>query len=249
LENRSKAARSIFLIGHRCNDIPTIDKAFRQKVNGIECDLWADSKKKWWISHGGCKKRDLLEWLTYIGEAEEKFSRRLELIVFDIKSPQPFKGVRDLIQQILRPGLRVVYSTAKISKAHIFTDIVPLLTTNEVIAIDEEDDPKEVAEFFRKIGASQCWYGNGITLVPFDHLFHDSMKEASLLKNSTAPFSKVYTWSIHRRKSLYRYMIEDKVDAMIVGLDSFLTKPVSNAIKIISNNENVKLADNNTKLY
>jgi hypothetical protein len=75
------------------------------------------------------------------------------------------------------------------------------------------------------------------------------MKEASLLKNSTAPFSKVYTWSIHRKKSLYRYIVEDKVDAMIVGLDGFLTKPVSNAIKIISHYNDIELADKNTELY
>lgn len=249
LENTSKAARSFFLIGHRCNDVDTINKAFTQKVNGIECDLWADRNKKWWISHGGWKKTDLLQWLTYIGEAEKKFGRQLSLIVFDIKTPEPIKGVRDLIQKMLRPGFHVVYSTAKISKAHIFTDIVPLLKDNEVIAIDEEDDPKAVASFFKKIGGTQCWYGNGITLLPFDNMFHDSMQEASLLKNSTAPFSRVYTWSIHRKKSLYKYIVEDKVDAMIVGLDGFLTKPVSNAIKIIAAYDEVKLADKNARLF
>ena len=249
LKNCSKPSRSFFLIGHRCNDIATINKAFIQKVNAIECDLWADRGKKWWISHGGWKKTELLQWLTYIGEAEQKFGRQLELIVFDIKTPEPIKGVRDTIRKILRHDLRVVYSTAKIRKAHIFTDIVPLLTEHEVIAIDEEDNPKEVAAFFKKIGATQCWYGNGITLLPFDDQFHGSMKEASLLKNSTGPFSRVYTWSIHRTRSLYKYIVEDKVDAMIVGLDGFLTKPVSTAIKIICDCEDVELADRNSKLH
>lgn len=249
MENTSQRPRSFFLIGHRCNDIATIDKAFTQKVNGIECDLWADKKKKWWISHGGCKKTDLIEWLTYVSKAEQKFNRQLCLVLFDIKTPEPIQSVRDTIQKILRPGLSVVYSTAKISGAHIFTDIVPLLTPNEVIAIDEENDPKEVAAFFKKIGATQCWYGNGITLMPFDNQFHDSMRKAAKLKNSGAPFSKVYTWSIHRKKSLYKYLVEDKVDAMIVGLDNFLTQPVSNAVKIINENDGLELADKNSKLY
>ncbi|MCW3113444.1 MAG: hypothetical protein JWR18_1840, partial [Segetibacter sp.] len=33
--------RNFYLIADGCNDIETIDKAFEQNVNGIECDLLA----------------------------------------------------------------------------------------------------------------------------------------------------------------------------------------------------------------
>jgi hypothetical protein len=82
------------------------------------------------------------------------------LIVFDVKTPMPFRGVRDIINSILPPDLPRIYSTARIDHAHIFAEIIPLLTPNEGIAIDEEDDTAAVAAFFKKIGATQCWYGN-----------------------------------------------------------------------------------------
>jgi hypothetical protein len=173
----------------------------------------------------------------------------MSVIVFDVKSAEPFKEVRDIINEHLPSGLPHIYSTAKIDKAHIFADIVPLLNANEAIAIDEEDDPKEVAAFFNSIGATQCWYGNGITLIPINEEFHQSMQEAAPMRDSTGPFSKIYTWSVHREEALRKYIVEDKVDAVIVGLDGFFTEPVTNALKIIRNCEDVQLADRNTRLF
>lgn len=245
----AKVTRSFYLIGHGCNDIKTINKAFRQKVNGIECDLWADDEKKWWISHEGLSKTDLVEWLTHIGKAEKKFRRQLAIIVFDIKSAESIKEIRDLINEKLPAGLPHVYSTAKLEKAHIFSEIVPLLTAKEVIAIDEEDDPGEVAAFFKKIHATQCWYGNGITLVPLDDQFHDTMRQAAAVRAATSQFSKIYSWSIHRKKSLHKYIVEDKVDGLIVGLNAFFTHPVRNALAIIRAQKEIELADRNTPLF
>lgn len=226
-----------------------INKAFRQKVNGMECDLWADEQSKWWISHDGSEKADLVEWLTHVGKAEKKFRRQLAVIIFDIKSAEPIAGVRDIINTHLPAGLPHIYSTAKLDKAPIFTAIVPLLTENEGIAIDEEDDPIKVAEFFREIGATQCWYGNGITLIPLNTEFHISMQEAAPIRDTTGPFSKIYTWSVHRKKALHKYIIEDKVDAVIVGLNNILTRPVSNALKIIEASNEVQLADRSSRLF
>lgn len=241
--------RNFYLIAHGCNDIETIDKAFEQNVNGIECDLLADSEKKWWISHDGLQKVDLIEWLTHIGKAEEKFQRQLSVIVFDTKTAEPFAGVREIINQYLPAGLCHIYSMAKIEKAHIFAEIVPLLTAYEGIAVDEEDDPKEVADFFKSIGATQCWYGNGMTLIPLNSQFHVSMQEAAPIRDTTGPFSKIYTWSVHRKEAIRKYIEEDKVDAVIVGLNNLLTSPVTNAFEVLSANQEIKLAGRNTPLF
>lgn len=241
--------RNFYLIAHGCNSIETIEKAFEQNVNGIECDLWADSKQKWWISHDGSQKVDLIKWLSHIGQAEEKFQRQLSVIIFDTKTAEPFAGVRDLINQHLPAGLSHLYSMAKIKTAHIFAEIVPMLTPYEGIAVDEEDDPKEVAEFFKTIGATQCWYGNGMTLIPLNEPFHVSMQQARPIRDSFGPFSKIYTWSVHRKEAIRKYIEEDKVDAVIVGLNNFLTSPVTNAFEIINTNKDIKLAGRNTPLF
>lgn len=245
----ANVARHFYLIGHKCNSIEKINKAFKQQVNGIECDLWADDEKKWWISHWGVWKTDLIEWLTYIKKAEKKFKRQMSVIIFDIKTPEPFAGVRETINKLLPPDLSRIYSTATISRAHIFKDIVSLLTPVEGIAIDEEDDPKKVEAFFNSIGARQSWYGNGITLIPINEQFHTSMQEAAPIRDSTGPFSKIYTWSVHRKEALRKYIEEDKVDGVIVGLNGILTSPVTNALSIIKANNEIQLANRNSPLY
>jgi hypothetical protein len=241
--------RNFYLIAHGCNNIEKINKAFTQKVNGIECDLWADEAKKWWISHEGLEKTELLEWLTYIEKAEQSFNQQLSVIIFDIKSEASIVEVRDVINENLPAGLPRIYSTAKIAKGHIFQPIVPGLASHEGIAIDEEDNPEEVAAFYKDIGATQCWYGNGITLIPLNDRFHQSMQRAAPIRDTNGPFSKIYTWSVHRKEALRKYIEEDKVDAIIVGLDSLLTTPVSHALDIINANNDIKLADRNCSLF
>ena len=247
--NTEKVYRDFYLIAHGCNDIDKINKAFKQKVNGIECDLWADDEKKWWISHEGLEKTDIIEWLKHIKKAEQKHARELAVIIFDIKSAEPIKDIRELINLYLPTDLPHIYSTASLEKAHILAEIVPLLQQHEGIAIDEEDDPTEVAAYFEKIGAKQCWYGNGITLIPINDSFHEAMQQAAPIRDTTGPFSKIYTWSVHRKEALRKYILEDKVDGVIVGLNSLLTRPVSSALKIINQSEEVKLATRTTPLF
>jgi hypothetical protein len=71
------------------------------------------------------------------------------------------------------------------------------------------------------------------------------MKEAVAIRDSSGAFSKVYTWSIHTEEPMKKYILEDKVDGMLVGLNSLLTRPITKALKIIRKN-NIPLADRNT---
>ena len=124
------------------------------------------------------------------------------------------------------------------------------ISTNIKDRILQVPDLKGISktDFFEKIGAKQCWYGNGITLIPFDGQFHDSMQQAASIRDSTGPFSRIYTWSIHHKKAMYKYIMEDKVDGMLVGLNGILTRPVSKALKILKEN-NVPLADRNYRIF
>lgn len=241
-------ARTFYLIAHGCNSLSTIHKAFKQKVNGIECDCWLTDEKQWIISHDGFHTTELLAWLNCIKEGEKKYGQQLALIVFDIKKDENFQALREIINANLPVDLPRLYSVASLDMAHIFIEISPDLRPYEAIAVDEEDNPQEVATFFTKIGAKQCWYGNGISLMPFDGQYHDSMQQAATIRDSTQCFSKVYTWSIHHKEAMHKYIVEDKVDAMLVGLNGILTRPVSKALKIIKSN-NLILADRNTSIF
>jgi len=245
----ANSPRHFYLIGHRCNDISRINSAFKSNVNGIECDLWADKNKKWWISHDGMLRTELTEWLSYVKKADQRFDQQLSLIVFDVKTPLPIGRVRDMINDYLPPELPRIYSTAKIAKAHIFQEIVNSLAPNEGVSIDEEDDPHGVAKFFGDIGATQCWYGNGISVVPLNEPFHQSMQVAVPIRDSKRPFSKIYTWSVHRKEAIRKYIEEDKVDGIIVGLNNPFTRPVSYALEIIAANKDVSLAHRSIDLF
>ena len=241
--------RNFYLIAHRCNTLSKINKSLKQGVNGIECDLCCDDNGKWSVSHDSIQKTDLIEWLQYITKAEQKYNRQFALVIFDIKDAKPIGDLRELINTHLPKDLARIYSVAKLDMAHILEDIATKLNEYEAISIDEEDDPKEVDQFFKKIGTKQCCYGNGITLIPFDGQFHDSMQQAAALRDSAGAFCKVYTWSIHHKKAMIKYIEEDKVDGMLVGLDGVLTRPVSKALKIIKASNQVQLADRQTKLF
>jgi hypothetical protein len=55
--------RPIYVIGHRCNDIEDVTKAFENKANAVECDIWLDDDEIWWVNHDKFRTTKLLDWL------------------------------------------------------------------------------------------------------------------------------------------------------------------------------------------
>jgi hypothetical protein len=237
--------KEIFLIAHGCNDTKKIRKAINQGVNAIECDLWYD-EGEWTVSHDGIVKTDLLEWLDALKKESEV--RKFAVVIFDIKHSVALEKLRNIITGNINDQSRI-YSIAKLNDAGIFLTIVKKLNANEGIAIDEEDDPHKVNDFFRNIGAERCWYGNGITLIPVNDTYHESMKKAAAIRDRNFSFSKIYTWTVNRKSAMKKYLSEDGVDGLMVDLDGFIFKPVTKAKKLIRSIDGLKLATSDSSLF
>ena len=173
---------------------------------------------------------------------------RLALIVFDIKSQESFVPARTTINELLPVTVPRVYSTSNFEKAAIFPELIPLLHANEAVAIDEEDNPAKVEAFFKRHGAIQYWYGNGISYIPINKPFHTAMQKAASIRDSRTSFSKIYVWTIHRKRALVKYLLHDKVNGVMVDLNNFFTTPVKNALDIVNAHDELVLATYNTPL-
>lgn len=229
----SLPSRPFYIIAHECNTLKKINRALRQGANGIECDLWRDEEGRWWVSHDGDDKTDLVAWLQHIAVAENKFRRKLAVLVFDIKTAEPLAPLRQIINAHLPEDLAHVYSVAKLEMAHVFRAIAPLLTHLEAIAVDEEDSPEEVASFFESIPTRRCWYANGITaFIPYNRRYHLSLQAAKPLRDAGV-FARIYTWTVVQRAAMKKYIYDDDVDAILVNLRRFFMRPVRVARRII----------------
>lgn len=239
--------REIYIIAHGCNSLSKIDKAIQQGANAIECDLWSDGRK-WWVSHGGLFKTDLANWLKHIADKEENLVTQLSLVVFDIKSQSSFTAARTIINALLPKGLPRLYSTPKIAKASIFLEFIPNLKPFEILGIDQEDNPAKVAAFFKQHGVSTFWYGNGISYIPINEPYHKAMQQAADIRDNQQSISKIYTWTVHRKSALRKYLLHDGVDGVMVDLNNFFTSPVRHALSIIRHSDSLVLATRTTPL-
>lgn len=243
--NKSKP---FYIVAHECNNRNKINRAFRQGANGIECDLWMDENGKWWVSHDGDSRTDLVQWLEHINIAEAKFRKKLAVLIFDIKCAEPLPALRQIINTCLPSDLPHVYSVAKLEMAHIFREVAPELTDMEAIAVDEEDDPEDVAAFFASIPTKRCWYANGITaFIPYNKRYHQSMQAAKPFRNNGS-FARIYTWTVVQKAAMKKYIYEDDVDAILVNLRRFFMRPVRVARRLIKKAPHRHLADRDTPI-
>jgi glycerophosphoryl diester phosphodiesterase len=243
--NFTSEKRPFYLIAHACNSRKMVRKAFEQKVNAIECDVYFD--KKWFVSHDGLVKLDLVEWLQFLASLLEKYL--CTVVIFDIKNEGDFNFLRQTVEEHLPESLSRIYSVAKVEDAAIFKKAAYELKCYEGLSIDEEDNPEKVENYFSSINVKQCWYGNGMTLIPVNDTYHKSMKMASEIRDRGTSFSKIYTWTVNRKSSMRKYIIEDGIDGLMVDLDGILFKPVSKAKKLIRKIHWLRMAEKSDKLF
>jgi glycerophosphoryl diester phosphodiesterase len=230
--------REIYLIAHRCNSTSKVRKALQQGANAIECDL-SFSGNEWFVSHDGIKKNDLEEWLSNIRTFKNE---NLAMIIFDIKSENPIEPLYEIINKKLESDIPRIYSVSKLNHAKIFAPIVKSLKPNEGLCVDEENNPDEVKRYFQQLGVKRCWYGNGITIFPVNDVYHESMKKASVIRDTEGPFSRIYTWTVNRKSAMRKYIVEDGVDGLMVDLNGLFIKPIRKARKLIQSIPGLHLA-------
>ncbi len=166
------ARRPFYVFGHNPNKINDVERRLREGANAIEPDInvFADRPNVLCVSHGrGSATTPALD--QYLRELRDRLahSQQLALVVFDCKreaATAPLgRALLDSIREHLTHGtdLSVIISIAKRDRdaGSIFDRIHGDLGPREGLMIDDEGDPRAVADFFSELGVANQCYGNG----------------------------------------------------------------------------------------
>jgi len=243
--------RPIYVIGHRCNDTKDIKKAFKNKANAIECDVWLDDKDVWWVNHNKFRTTALVDWLDEAKMIADTKGDDFALIIFDIKTAKKVSTLKTEINKILPSDLNVLYSVPTLEDANAFNEIKDKMSEYEGVAIDSEDSPDEVQRFFEDHKIKNCWYGIGINVgFPDSEEHRTALKTAGLIRNRSRIIKKTYIWTIELKETMGDYLNVEDVDGMITNCGASARPDfVDHAKEIIDNSPVLRMATRKDKAF
>ena len=240
--------RPFYIVGHNTNSIADVQSALANGANAIEVDVnvYEKQQDKLCISETGTLDTDkggsssapsLEQFLTELQPIVIANPENLALVIFDCKpkvaTAQHGSTLLRVVRELLTPNnsLKIIISVAQLSERAIFTNISSILSANEGVMIDEENDPEAVSSFFSSVD-HQC-YGNGIaalfqapTLSP--HL-RPSIERACVLRAEAGKLKFVYVWTVGDPDKMREY-IRIGVNGVIPGKSPSHFDPSSIAI-------------------
>ena len=243
--------RPIYVIGHRCNDIEDVEKAFENKANAVECDVWHDDDDVWWVNHNKFRTTKLLDWLDEAKRISDIKGENFALINFDIKTAEKLGSLKTEINKKLPSDLNILYSVPTLADADAFNEIKNDLSEHEGVAIDFEDSPEDVQRFFEDNMIKNCWYGIGINVAfPDSEKHRTALKTAGLIRNLNKRIKKTYIWTIELKETMGDYLYIEDVDGLITNCGA-ATRPdfVDHARKIIDNSPALRMAARRDKAF
>ncbi|MEM9452596.1 MAG: DUF4157 domain-containing protein [Myxococcota bacterium] len=127
------------------------------------------------------------------------------------------------------------------------------LKGNEGVAIDQTGDPKTIAEKFEAEGFKRAWYGTGVTsllpanvealpglpLLPGADVYDKLNAGVKVRDNEEHSFQKVAAWTLASPSSVAKYIIDMKIDAVMVERHKEILK---GARKTVDGIWNVRMA-------
>jgi hypothetical protein len=210
--------RPFYIVGHNPNTLAEVREALAEGANAIEPDVnvYEDRPGELCISHGegDADAPSLAAYLKGLHELAAAPGSPLALVVFDCKpavaTPALGERLLNAIRQFLTfdLALTVVISVGKIAHGSIFDRIAGALRAREGAMIDAEDDPAEVAMYFRNRGIAHACYGNGISA--FNGIlgprYRETIEHACLLKAAQFEPRFVYAWTVNDDDEIHEYL-------------------------------------------
>jgi len=215
---RAFEPRPFYVVAHNPNTLAEVREALADGANAIEPDVnvYDDRPDELCVSHGQGDADDpsLVTYLKGLHDVAAEHGSPLALVVFDCKPAvaTPAHGERLLnairLHLTFDLALTVVISVGKIAHGAIFDRIAGGLRAREGAMIDAEDDPAEVATYFRNRGIAHACYGNGISALnaivgPF---YRETIEHACLLKAAQFEPRFVYAWTVNDDDEIREYL-------------------------------------------
>jgi glycerophosphoryl diester phosphodiesterase len=214
-------ARPFYLIAHNTNSMEEVRGALARGLNAVEIDIHADESGALYVSHyavnalrramPGESPPPLAPFLDELKRfADSPAGSALALVILDCKVSDPALApvlMTEVRSRLTERGtsLHVIVSVPSLARAAFFEPIRSTLTAHEALMIDEEDDPRPVAELFARAEVARAGYGNGITTIagiglPSAHLV-SSMDNAVALR-AVENLGFVYAWVVVDRETI-----------------------------------------------
>ena len=213
----------LYIIGHNTNSIAKVNDSLDAGANAVEVDVTAYEfdLNQLCIDHAGLtgdapghaaapRFRDFLRELRFVADTREQ----LALVVFDLKPPAatPAHGQNmiDAIRSILTAGsnLNIIISVGDVTSTNpyrlngtsVFDQISSAMDAREGLMIDAENNPNEVAAFFKSLGVTRFCYGNGTSFGLSDEGAMDyrtPIEEACWMRVTRNDPRFVYAWTVN----------------------------------------------------
>jgi hypothetical protein len=234
--------RPVYIIAHKCNTFKKTNRALEQGANAIECDVWCNEEHEWWVDHNRLESLALESWLENAVILSNKYPNEFAAVIFDIKACEEIKTLRVLVKKKLPENLPIIYTVSNVKEAGVFKEVINELSVNEGISIDEEDDIAPVVNFFSEMKYPNTWCGNGLSFAIKMQQHHDFLKEAARIRDSTRIIKKTFAWTVHKKRNMRKFLIDDLSDGIMVNINGFLFKPINRALKVLERSGSLRKA-------
>ena len=226
------AARPFYVIAHRANSVEDVEAALAAGANAVEIDLRYDrAGERYCVNHDVtwfCDAENLEAFLHGVLPLARRYTH-WAMIVFDVKDVAEGSKGRALLRTIRRHlsdhvPLATVISVPRLDMRMLFEEFGAYgvrLRANELVAIDQEDNPDETQASFRAQGIANQGYANGMVTYCFWCVFgwNDrilaGVSEALARRDANRGIGFVYVWTLGRRRTMAEY-INLGVDGIIV---------------------------------
>lgn len=195
--------------------------AVARGLNAVEIDINSDEGGELYVSHYGVTplRRALPVELPprlvpFLNElkafVDSPQGSALGLVILDCKIVEP-RLARELYSKVRAhlteegTSLHVIISVPSLEQVPFFEPLLATLSEHEALMIDEEDDPRAVAEFFAHAGVGRAAYGNGVTTVAGVSLVSASLitcMDRAVALRSLGMLGFVYPWVLVGRETM-----------------------------------------------
>ncbi|KAI9016739.1 hypothetical protein DFJ74DRAFT_644613 [Hyaloraphidium curvatum] len=210
-------ARSLYVIAHRCNDVPKISQSLALGCNDIEIDA-IRINGRWYADHGELAAIDRIllvqrtfmrDWADGAAAAYGQFRHQWLVLIVDLKN---YAETADLYLQLRErlPHLFIIFSVSHQDSAQgAFGPIWPLQSDRDGYAVDGNNNWGHVVYWFQSRGITRSWYGNGLNAAM-------NGVEGAGARGDTY---RTYAWTL-RREQVRDFSRGARCDAVMVNQDT-----------------------------
>jgi glycerophosphoryl diester phosphodiesterase len=226
--------RKFYIIGHNPNTARNAIRCLKDGANAIEPDIryLPQYEEKFFVYDLvtlNRKRHTLKDYLIELSAKLNDEKLNLALLAFDLKpissknqesesviyTKEFFSQLNEYLFSTYSP-VPLLLTVGKPSGKKLLAAAKSFLTFNQAVGVDENDTPKNVADFFGKEQMPFTFAAGTSSPFASPLKFKPIIQDAIALKQQTNELKLVYTWTANSEKTM-RDFLNIGVDAIITG--------------------------------